>query len=225
LDWLAVEFRDGDQSLKSLHKLLVTSAVYRQVSSEDETKAKLDAGNRYLWRMNRRRLEAEAIRDATLFAAGKLDLTMGGPGFREFGFQDDHSPHYKYQEHDPDDPKTQRRSVYRFIVRSVPDPFMDTLDCADASLIVAKRNETVTALQALALLNNKFMLRMAEHVAARAEKQEGDLAAKVNAAFRLALARDATDDERKVLADYAKEHGLANACRVVLNLNEFVFVD
>jgi hypothetical protein len=225
LDWLAVEFRDGDQSLKSLHKLLVTSAVYRQVSSEDEAKAKLDAGNRYLWRMNRRRLEAEAIRDATLVVAGKLDTTMGGPGFREFGFKDDHSPHYNYREHDPDDPKSHRRSVYRFIVRSVPDPFMDTLDCADASINVAKRNETVTALQALALLNNKFMLRMAEHLAARAEKAGDDLDGQINAAFRLTFARDAETGERAVLSEYAKEHGLANACRVILNSNEFVFVD
>jgi mono/diheme cytochrome c family protein len=225
LDWLAAEFRDGDQSLKTLHKLLVTSAVYRQVSSEDDAKVKIDAGNRYLWRMSRRRLEAEAIRDATLAVAGKLDTTMGGPGFREFGFKDDHSPHYKYQEHDPDDPKSHRRSVYRFIVRSVPDPFMDTLDCADASLNVAKRNETVTALQALALLNNKFMLRMAEHLAANAEKAGDDREVQINAAFRLAFGRDAEDGEKTVLAEYVKEHGLANACRVILNLNEFVFVD
>ncbi|MEX2185547.1 MAG: DUF1553 domain-containing protein [Pirellulales bacterium] len=225
LDWLAVEFRDGDQSLKSLHKLLVTSAVYRQVSTEDEAKAKIDAGNRYLWRMNRRRLEAEAIRDATLVVAGKLDLSMGGPGFREFGFKDDHSPHYKYQEHDPDDPKTQRRSVYRFIVRSVPDPFMDTLDCADASAIVAKRNETVTALQALALLNNKFMLRMAEHFADRVATAGPDVRSQINAAFRLAFARDATEDELAVMAEYAEQYGMPNACRVILNLNEYVFVD
>jgi hypothetical protein len=225
LDWLAVEFRDSDQSLKSLHRLLVTSSVYRQVSTEDEGKARIDAGNRYLWRMNRRRLEAEAIRDATLAVAGKLDLTMGGPGFREFGFQDDHSPRYKYQEHDPDDPKSHRRSVYRFIVRSVPDPFLDTLDCADASSIVAKRNETVTALQALALLNNKFMLRMAESLTARAATAGATVKLQVHAAFRLAFARDANEDELAVLVDYAEKHGLANACRVILNMNEFVFVD
>jgi hypothetical protein len=175
--------------------------------------------------MNRRRLEAEAIRDATLAVAGKLDLKMGGPGFREFAFKDDHSPHYKYQEHDPDDPASHRRSVYRFIVRSVPDPFMDTLDCADASLIVARRNETVTALQALALLNNKFVLRMAEHFADRVAKAGPDMGAQLNAAFRLALARDASEDELAVLAEYAQEHGMANACRVISNMNEFVFVD
>jgi hypothetical protein len=225
LDWLAAEFRDGDQSLKTLHRLLVTSAVYRQVSTEDPQKSRLDAGNRWLWRMNRRRLESEAIRDSTLAVAGKLDLAMYGSGFREFGFQDDHSPHYKYQEHDPDDPRTQRRSVYRFIVRSVPDPFMETLDCADASAITAKRNETVTALQALALLNNKFMLRMAEHFAERLAKETPDLPGQIDRAFQLALGRAANSGEQQVLVQYAKEHGLANACRVILNMNEFVFVD
>lgn len=66
--------------------------------------------------MNRRRLEAEAIRDSVLAVSGKLDLTMGGPGFYLFGFIDDHSPHYLYDQHDPDDPKSLRRTIYRFIV-------------------------------------------------------------------------------------------------------------
>ena len=125
--------------------------------------------------MNRRRLDAESIRDAVLAVSGRLDLKMYGPGFRTFGFLDDHSPHYKYEEYNPDDPAGHRRSVYRFLVRSVPDPFMETLDCPDPSLRVEKRNESLTALQALALLNDKFMLRMAEHFAARVEKSSGNL--------------------------------------------------
>src|SRR5262249_31497982 len=142
LDWLAVEFRDGGQSLKRLHRLLVTSATYRQSSAHDEGAAKLDSGNQYLWRMNRRGLEGAAIRDAVLAVSGRLDRSVGGPGFKPFGFLDDHSPHYAYEEHDPDDPASLRRSVYRFLVRSVPDPFMETLDCADPSSAVARRNET-----------------------------------------------------------------------------------
>src|SRR5262249_4289538 len=158
------------KSLKDLHRLIVTSAVYRQTSAHNADAAKFDSGNRLLWRMNRRKLEAEAVRDSVLLVSGKLDTRMGGPGFRAFWFKDDHSPHYSYEEHDPDDPASLRRSVYRFLVRSVPDPFMETLDCADPSLIVEKRNETLTALQALSLLNNRFMVRMAEHHAARAGK-------------------------------------------------------
>src|SRR5207237_213346 len=149
--------------------------------------AKLDGGNRLLWRQNRRRLDAESLRDSVLAVTGKLDARMYGPGYRPFGFQDDHSPRYKYEEHDPDDPASWRRSVYRFLVRSVPDPFMETLDCADPSLIVEKRNETLTAVQALALLNNKFMVRMAEHFAERASALGDTPEARVSAAWRLAL--------------------------------------
>ena len=77
LDWLGVEFRDGGQSFKKLHRLILTSATYRQVSSADPGKASIDGDNRYLWRMNRRRLEAEAYRDSVLQLAGLLDRRMG----------------------------------------------------------------------------------------------------------------------------------------------------
>jgi mono/diheme cytochrome c family protein len=225
LDWLAVEFRDNGQSIKQLHRLIVTSSTYRQVSHENADYARLDGGNRLLWRMNRRRLDAESIRDAVLAVSGKLDLKMYGPGFRTFGFLDDHSPHYKYEEYNPDDPAGHRRSVYRFLVRSVPDPFMETLDCPDPSLRVEKRNESLTALQALALLNDKFMLRMAEHFAARVEQMGGDLSSRVAQAYRLALGREPMTEEGRVLFDYVRKHGLANTCRLILNTNEFYFVD
>src|SRR5581483_1852164 len=149
LDWLAVWFRDQGGSLKKLHRLIVTSAAYRQSSQSQPAFAKIDAENRYLWRMNSRRLEAEAVRDAVLMVSGKLDLATGGPSVQQFYFKDDHSPVYDYTRFDVDSPASFRRSVYRFIVRSVPDPFMDSLDCPDASLLTAKRNVTLTALQAL----------------------------------------------------------------------------
>ena len=207
------------------HSLIVTSSTYRQVSRNNADYARIDGGNRLLWRMNRRRLDAESIRDAVLAVSGKLDLKMYGPGFRTFGFLDDHSPHYKYEEYNPDDPAGHRRSIYRFLVRSVPDPFMETLDCPDPSLRVEKRNESLTALQALALLNDKFMLRMAEHFAARVEKRSGELPAEVAHAYRLALGREPTAEEAGVLLDYARKHGLANTCRLILNTNEFSFID
>jgi hypothetical protein len=160
-----------------------------------------------------------------LAVSGRLDLKMYGPGFRTFGFLDDHSPHYKYEEYNPDDPAGCRRSIYRFLVRSVPDPFMETLDCPDPSLRVEKRNESLTALQALALLNDKFMLRMAEHFAERVKKTRDDLSSRVAIAYRLALGREPTAEEKLVLLDYARKHGLANMCRLILNTNEFCFVD
>jgi hypothetical protein len=225
LDWLAAEFRDGTQSIKHLHRLICTSAVYRQASNGDSTFEKVDGANQFLWRMNRRKLEAETVRDSVLAVAGQLDPTPGGPGYRAFGYADDESPHYDYAAYDPDDPQSHRRSVYRLIVRSVPDPFMATLDCADASALVAKRNETVTPLQSLALLNNKFMVRMADHFAERIKPLGSDNIARLTSAFRLALARDPTAAEKKSLTAYADRHGLANACRVIFNMNEFVFVD
>lgn len=218
LDWLAAEFRDGRQSLKSLHKLLVTSATYRQISTGNAEFEKIDGDNVYLWRMNRRKLEAEAIRDAALAVSGKLDRTLYGPAFQDFKVErPEHSPHYQYHLADPDDPKARRRSIYRFLVRSKPQPFMTVLDCADPSMQVDKRTETLSPLQALALFNNGFMLAQAKHLAERARN--------VNKAFELAMGREPTKDESRELEAYAKQHGLANACRVILNLNEFVFVD
>jgi hypothetical protein len=225
LDWLAAEFRDGGQSVKSMHRLICTSAVYRQSSVGNPGFEKLDAGNQFLWRMNRRRLDAEAVRDSVLAVAGKLNCQPGGPGFRAFEFGDDHSPHYGYNNHDPDDPLSHRRSVYRLIVRSVPDPFMTTLDCADSSAVVPKRNETITPLQSLALLNNKFMVRMAEHFAARVEPAGPSNSERLTAAWRLAFSRDPDGDELSAIVDYANRHGLANACRLLFNMNEFVFID
>jgi mono/diheme cytochrome c family protein len=224
LDWLAADFRNH-QSLRRLHKLIVTSATYRQASISNPNDGGIDVDNRYLWRQNRRKLEAEAVRDSILFVSGKLDLTTGGPSFRDFVIEKpEHSPHYQYHLHDPEDPKGHRRAVYRFVVRSKQQPFLAALDCADPSLAVDKRNQTITPQQALALLNNKLAVAMAKHFAERVEMLAAD-AGRVAAAFRLALGRDPSAAERDALAAYAKEHGLANACRVILNLNEFVFVD
>ena len=222
LDWLAVEFRDGGGSIKDLHRLIVHSATYKQASTHHPVHAAIDGSNQFLWRQNRRRLEAEALRDSVLLMAGKLDLTMGGPSFRDFVIErPEHSPHYQYHKADPDDPATHRRSVYRFLVRSQPQPFMDTLDCADPSQLVDKRGETTTALQALAMLNNTFMVRMAEHFAERVQDEVDP----VGTAFALCFSRPPTSEERELLQSFAGQHGLAATCRLLFNLNEFSFVD
>ena len=92
-------------------------------------------------------------------------------------------------------------------------------------MIVEKRNETVTALQALALLNNKLVLSMSRHMAARVEASSADGGMRIDAAFRLALGRRPSLDERAALVQYSLDHGFSQACRVILNLNEFAFVD
>jgi hypothetical protein len=230
LDWLAVEMRDGGQSPKALIRLLVTSATYRQTSlasvAAEQAAGAVDADNRYLWRMSRRKLEAEAVRDSILLLAGVLDLRMGGPSFQDFVIdKPEHSPHYEYHLHDPEDPLSHRRSIYRFIVRSQQQPFLTTLDCADPSMQVGKRNESVSTLQALALLNNSLVLAMAKRFAARLESLSGGLEARVEAAHREALGRPPSPEALAALVAHAREHGLANFCRVLLNLNEFAFVD
>jgi mono/diheme cytochrome c family protein len=226
LDWLAMEFRDGGQSLKKLHRLIVRSSAYRQSAAHSPTAGTMDRDNRLLWRMNRLRLDAESLRDAVLVVSGKLDTRMGGPGFDLFRFRDDHSPEYDHSALERiHDPATYRRTVYRFVVRSVPNPFLDCLDCADANQNVPVRTTTLTALQALALLNDPFMLKQAEHLAERLKLATKDSGAQTELAFRLLFARDPTQEERVEVAEYAAKHGLASACRLLFNLNEFMFID
>ena len=240
LDWLAADLRDHGGELKRLHRRLVTSATYRQGSGlrSQESGASppsairhpqsIDADNRLLWRMNRARLDAESIHDAVAAVSGTLDLEMGGPSVRQFiqtpGIHV--TPNVDYQGFSAENKANYRRSVYRFIFRTLPDPFMESLDCADASQLTPTRNVSVTALQALAMLNDKFVVRQSEHLAARLVREAGPaLFAQIDLLFRLVLCREPTAAERDSFAAYAGKHGLANACRVLLNSNEFMFVD
>jgi hypothetical protein len=226
LDWLAVEFRNGSQSLKHLHRLILRSATYRQSSRHHPVFATIDADNRFLWRMNRQRLDAESIRDAVLAVSGQLDSRMGGPGYELFRFKDDHSPVYDHGDLQKiNDPATWRRTVYRFVVRSVPNPFLECLDGADPNLSVPVRTTTLTALQALALLNNPFMITQAELFAQRLRERSTDPHQQIEAAYALALCRPPSAQEKGLLAGHAARHGLTSACRLLFNANEFVFLD
>jgi hypothetical protein len=226
LDWLAVAFRDRGGSFKAMHRLILLSSTYRQASTYNPDAAKQDADNHYLWRMNRQRLDAESLRDSILAVSGQLDLQMGGPGFELFRFHDDHSPIYDHTAAEKiNDPATFRRTVYRFTVRSVPNPFLDCLDCADPNLNVPVRNTTLTALQALALLNDPFVVKQSEFFADRLGSASGSLSTRIEAAFKSALGRLPSEEERELLTAYAQKHGLANACKMLWNANEFLFVD
>ena len=225
LDYLAAKLRDDPRhSLKSIIRLLVTSDAYRRASTHDEANAKLDADNALLWRANRRRLSAEELRDAMLAISGKLRLEEGGgPSFLDFIIEKpQHSPHYQYHLHDPDNPAAYRRSIYRFVVRSQPQPFLTALDCADPSLSVASRDESTTALQALAQWNNSLVEAASRHFATRLEAERGD---KIDLACRLALGRPPSDDERLALTAHLQTHGPASLARVIFNLNAFLYVD
>ena len=233
LDWLAVWFRDeAHGSLKALHKLIVTSAAYQQSSQASPAAQALDPENRLLSHMNRPRLSAEELRDAVLQLSGRLDLTMGGPSVVQFGdkgdatFNPGGNPAYLDYEHfDPDAPAHRRRAVYRFLFRTVADPFMDALDCPDGGAGIAVRGVSTTALQAFALLNDAFLIRQSEHLAARIVPPGTGPMAAADAAFRHILLRAPKDAERAQMASYIQRHGLANACHLLLNSNEFLYVD
>jgi hypothetical protein len=225
LDQLAAQLRDDPkQSLKSIVRELVTSRAYRRSSETDPANSKVDANNTLLWRANRRRLTAEEYRDSLLSVSGVLRASdAGGPSFQDFVVEKpQHSPHYEYGLSDVLDPSTYRRSIYRFIVRSQPQPFLTVLDCADPSQSVGRRDESTTALQALAQWNNRLVEAMARKFAERIGKMPGDAVTNV---CQLALGRSPTAEEHSALAEHLRQHGPASLCRVVYNLNAFVYLD
>jgi Protein of unknown function (DUF1553)/Protein of unknown function (DUF1549) len=227
LDWLAVAFRDGGQSLKQLHRLLVTSATYRQVSDHDPANARSDADNRYLWRMDRSRLDAESVRDAILAVSDRLDRRAGGPSDEQFTLKPGlHvTPLVNYEAFAWDRPAGHRRSVYRFVFRTLPDPFVDCLDGADASQLTPVRTRSASAPQALALLNNAFVLAHSRAFAAALEQATSDRDRQLAVACERVWGRPPTAEERAEMRDYAARHGLANLCRLLFNSDEFLFVN
>lgn len=231
LDWLAVWFRDeAHGSLKQLHRLLVTSATYRQSAlprARSSAQTTPDADNRLLSHMNRTRLDAECVRDALLLAGGRLDLRMGGPGDRQFDLQPGiHvTPRIDYAKFDIDSNAGNRRSVYRFLFRTLPDPFFEALDCPAGDQLVAQRGNTVTVQQALAMWNNIFVARQAEHIAARLQRTRDGVESQVSAACEQLWGRRPDAEESGQLVAYARQHGLANLTRLLANSNEFIFVN
>jgi mono/diheme cytochrome c family protein len=223
LDWLAARFMAGGWSVKSLHRLIVTSAVYRQSSAFDAKAAAIDADNRLLWRFAPRRLEAEAIRDAMLAASGQLNRAAGGPSFQPFATSSFGSAFY--QPVDRADPEFNRRTVYRMNVNSGKDPLLDAFDCPDPAIKTPRRGVTTTPLQALELMNNSFVQRQAGHLADRGmQAAGGDVERAVQEVYRLALGREPTAGERGRAVEAARDRGLSHVCWALLNSTEFVYV-
>src|SRR6185436_12165615 len=211
LDWLAVWFRDdASGSFKKLHRLIVTSSTYRQAATSKTSAA--DADNRFLSHMNRSRLEAEQLRDAILLMSGRLDLRMGGPSDQQFDQQPGvHvTPRLDYTKFDVDSATARRRSVYRFLFRTLPDPMMEALDCPAGDQLAPVRNTSMTIQQALALWNSAFTVRYAEHFAARLESSATDPQHRISTACEWAWGRPPEKEEARELSDYAQRHGLAN---------------
>jgi len=246
LDWLAAELVAHGWSLKPIHRLIVTSATYRQAAemrnaecgvrnetadgsgepvpaSDFRLPTSVDASNRLLWRFPSRRLEAEAIRDAMLAVAGRLDLRMGGPGWSPFVPNENYVRVYTPKE--TFEPGDFRRMIYATVVRQRPDGVFGAFDCPDGGQVAPRRTRSTTPLQALNLLNSGFVMQVAGMFAERLEREAGgDPEALVRRAFGLAFQRAPAREELEAAAAFVKEQGLAAFCRVLLNANEFVFV-
>ncbi|WP_197451176.1 DUF1553 domain-containing protein [Rosistilla oblonga] len=231
LDWLATELVRQKWSLKAIHRLIVTSQTYQQVShrrdgvipSGEKDPTVIDVDNKLLWRMNGRRLEAEAVRDSVLAISGKLNAEMYGPGFRDFDYQEAYAPIYTYKT--ADSPELWRRSVYRFTVRTTPSSFMTALDCPDPANFTPKRNVTTTALQSLAMFNNDFMLRQSRYLADRIAAESDQVDNQIELAFQLVLVRSPSMKELQGARELVQQFGLLHLCRALLNANEFVNLD
>src|SRR5262245_25800008 len=203
LDWLAAEFVAGEKawSLKRMHRLIVTSATYRQASQQRSDLAENDPANRLYARQMRLRLDAEIIRDVALAAGGLLNATMGGPSVYPpqpdgvFDFTQDKKPW-----NTGTGPDRYRRGMYTYLWRSSPYPAMTVFDFPDANVTCTRRNRSNTPLQSLTLANDQQFVEIAQGLAVRVLKEAlADDAARLRFAFRVCLAREPKQAEQKRL--------------------------
>jgi hypothetical protein len=227
LDWLACEIRDEHGSLKNLHRLICLSDTYRQASALREDLVAADPANRLLARMPSQRLDADAYRDAVLQASGRLNNQQEGPAVAHFSSRPGAqlTPYLDYGDFDWDGPQATRRSIYRVVWRGIPDPVFDALDFPDLGLLAPTRGFSASPLQALTLLNNRFVLHHARHLAQRAQAEAHNVTGQIAAAVRHTWQREPTAGELAQLSPLAEEHGLEAVCRLLLASNEFLFVD
>jgi len=223
LDALAKEFLDGGMRLKSLHRLIVTSSVYRQSTQPREDGISKDASNRLLWRYPVRRLDGESARDSMLDIAGLLDRKTGGPGYVDVDYKDTNGTTY-YVPKSQEPPECFRRTVYRFNPRCERVSMLDVLDCPDPSATAPKRAMTTTPLQALSLLNSSFVFQMSDALVDRWSK-EGSSQAAIRGLFQSVLLRDPTPEELLQAQVLVGEHGLRALARALWNSNEFLVLD
>ena len=225
LDWLAGEFQANSMKLKPIHRLILLSSTYRQSSHilPDSKGPAIDKDDVLLWRFPPRRLEAEPIRDAILSISGKLDLRMGGPGYSPWIANDNYVRVFNPKP--VLGPTEFRRMIYQYKPRSRQDPTFGTFDCPDAALVAPRRTVSTTALQALSLLNSRFITDQSEFFADRLKAEAGEnTAAQADRAFNLAFARSPDDVESRTAAALIREHGLPAFCRAIFNANEFVYI-
>ncbi len=232
LDWLAVTFMDSGWNVKAMHRLILTSSTYRQSADHPDAAkvAAADPDNRLMAHFNRRRLEAEAIRDSILACSGRLNEERGGPSvfpplpedladFARYG----RTGGLMWEPNDKEDDAL-RRSVYIFQRRSLPLPMMAAFDASAFSESCDRRSSTTTPLQALSLMNGTLVHQEAAHLAARVRREAGpDADASLARLFEIVLSRPPTAAERRRFAQF--DDTLEAASRVVLNSNEFLYLE
>ncbi len=218
LDWLASELVRNGWRTKPLHKLMVMSATYMQSSlhPQQDEYAAIDSANRFWWKMERKRLDAESLRDALLHASGRLDLKVGGPSFKPDisaeALEGLSRKSAAWRASTPDEQR--RRSIYTYLQRSLLPPLMTTFDLCDSTEPCGQRDVSIVAPQALALLNNPFAHEQSESLAirvtsAKTEESSSDastLKQHVRAVWRAVLARDPNErEERAAIAHVAAQ--------------------
>jgi hypothetical protein len=229
LDWLAARFVESGWDIKAMHKLIMMSATYRQ-AAENSQAGDRDPENRLLSRFSRRRLEAEAIRDSILFVSGRLNPEMGGPSvfpplpadladFARYGRTGGLMWEPNEREED-----ARRRSVYIFQRRSLPLPMMASFDATVFSESCERRSTTTTPLQALSMMNGDLVNEEAGYLAKHIVRNAGDSrGAQIARAFEVVLSREPTPNELAKFSGSGKP--LETLCRVLLNSNEFLYVE
>ncbi len=239
LDWLARRFIESGWSLKTLHRLIMTSSTYRMSKRWRPEYGRQDPANLFLWRVPYRRLEVEAIRDSMLAVTGRLNSVVFGPSMYPrvpaaalAGSSDPDKIWKPFDERD-----ASRRTIYAFVKRSMVVPMLEVLDLCDTTKSSPMRINTSVPTQALELFNGEFVNRQARYLAERlVEDAPGDPDGQIDLAFRMALARPPTGRESEsMLALLAEEAGrsgkgadatidaLTQVCRVLFNLNEFAY--
>jgi hypothetical protein len=233
LDWLAAEFMDRGWSVKAMDRLIVTSATYRQVSARvDTANSAIDPQNRFFWRMNRKRLEAEGVRDMALAVAGSLNPEVGGRPVRIPIEPEVYDLIFTESERDglwpvnPDRHVQNRRGLYLYNKRGVRLPLLAAFDQPDTITSCPVRPTSTHALQALSLFNSDFMQEVSADFAARLETAcRTDRKCAIDTAWRLALSRAPRPQELKLAQDFFRTGGsLQDFCLAMLNRNEFLYV-
>jgi hypothetical protein len=240
LDYLARWFIDGGWQVKRLHRLMVLSITYRSLTTHPDRDACLavDPENSLLWEARLRRLESEAIRDALLAVAGRLNLTMGGPGFFE-ALPDEMETSYSFFDWNASpDADRARRSIYMFQRRNLVHPFVEVFDGADLNQSCDRRRHSVTAPQVLTLMNSKLAQEASRGLARRLMIETDAGTSRIDRLFQLSLSRSPTAGEETQCAEFLQTRsdaygsasdpqfeGLVDLCRAILNTSEFLYLD